>query len=579
MRTSLLPTALLAIGFALAPAFCLAQQPPTSPTSPTTPASADANDQLASIAGTVLSANTGEPLKKAHVDLSQKGTESDDPNKEPFSATTDAAGHFSIDKIPAGSYDLEVSRANYLPSHYGQDKPDKPGATLSLATGQKMADLLFRLNRMGIITGRVRDEDGDPVRGAGVVSMLHRTVAGKPKIEPNGGDTTNDLGDYRIVDLVPGRYSIVATPPEVRSARRSYGQREQREEYVPVYYSGTTDSERASTLDVKSGDELSGIDFVFTPKPPTRTYKVRGHVLNTLTDFPDTNITVILFPRGKELPTFGAESKQISADSKTGNFEIKDVVPGEYFATAFSFTGGEMRTTTQNLDVVAADVDGVSLVLTRGIDIPVRVTFEGKSAASAADFRVFLARDENDPSVDFGRSNGALKQRDGSLLLKGVGDGTYSIDVYSKCEECYLKSAKSNGVDLLEQGVQISSGAGPASIDVVYSSNTGTVAGAVTNKDELPAPGAMVVLVPDAGSHQKPDRYKTSPTDQYGHFELRGVPPGHYKAFAWEKVDQEAYGDSAFLKPLESMAESFDIGANEQKSVQLKMISANDSAN
>src|ERR1700722_4803404 len=557
MRTSLLPAALVAFCFAVAPAFCLAQQTPASP--PASPTSTDANDQLATIAGTVLSANTGEPLKKAHVDLSQKGTEHrDDPDKQPFSATTDASGHFSIAKIPAGSYDLVVSRADYLPSHYGQDKPDKPGATLSLSAGQKMTDLLFRLNRMGIITGRVRDEDGDPVRGASVVVLLHKTVAGKLKIEPDGGDDTNDLGEYRIVDLMPGRYSIVATPPGVRSARRSYyalGSNQQSEEYIPTYYSGTTDSERASTVDVKSGDELSGIDFVFTPKPPPRTYRIRGHVLNTLTESPDVNISVLLFPRSKEVSALVAARKQIGADAKTGNFEIKDVAPGEYSATAFSFTGREWRTTTQNVDVVAADVDGVSMVLTPGIDIPVRVTFEGKSAASA-DFTVFLARDEKEPSADFGRSHGALKQRDGPLVLKDVGDGTYSIEIYSRCQECYLKSAKSNGVDLLERGILINSGAGPASIDIVYSSNTGTVAGAVTNKDELPAPGAMVVLVPDAGSHQKPDQYKTSPTDQYGHFEVRGVPPGHYKAFAWEKVDQESYGDSAFLKPLESMAES-----------------------
>jgi len=574
MRTSLLPTALLAIGFAIAPSFCLAQQPPASPA--TAPASADANDQLATIAGSVLSANTGEPLKKAHVDLSQKGVEGDDPNNKPFSATTDAAGHFSIDKIPAGSYDLIVTRADYLPSHYGQDKPDKPGATLSLAAGQKIADLLFRLNRMGIITGRVRDEDGDPARGVAVVSMLHHTVAGKLKIEPSASDRTNDLGEYRIVDLTPGRYSILATPPGVNSGRGSY---EPREEYLPVYYSGTTDSERASTLDVKSGDELSGIDFVFTPKPPTRTYKVRGHVLNTLTEFPDANIMVLLFPRGKEVSSFVVDQKQNGADPKTGNFEIKDVSPGEYLATALSFAGGEMRTTTQNVDVVAADVDGVSMVLTRGIDIPVRVTFDGKSAGSAADLTVSLTRDEKEAAFTFGRSSEAVKQRDGSLLLKGIGDGTYSIDVYSKCQECYLKSAKSNGVDLLEQGMQISSGAGPASIDIVYSSNTGTVTGGVTNKDELPAPGAMVVLVPDAGSHQKPHQYKTSPTDQYGHFEIRGVPPGHYRAFAWEKIDGLPYDDPAFLKPLESMAESFDIAANEQKSVQLKMILASDSAN
>jgi Carboxypeptidase regulatory-like domain len=183
-------------------------------------------------------------------------------------------------------------------------------------------------------------------------------------------------------------------------------------------------------------------------------------------------------------------------------------------------------------------------------------------------------------SSPFNSGRTATAQPDGSFVLKEVDDGSYSLQVRSKCRECYLKSASANGVDLLDQGVQISSGAGPASIAIVYSSNSGTVTGSVTNKDDLPAAGAMVVLVPDTGSHQKPlENYETSPTDQYGRFEIRGVPPGHYKAFAWEKVDQDLYADPDFVKPFESKAESFDIAANEQKSVQLKMIPASDSAN
>ena len=575
MRTSLLPTALLAMCFVIAPAFCLAQQPPTSPTSSTTaPASGDPNDQFATIAGTVVSANTGEPLKKAHAVLRQKGSDQDDPNKLPLDATTDAAGHFSIDKIPAGSYILAVSRADYLSSRYGQDQPDKPGATLTLTAGQKIPDLLFRLQRMGIITGRVRDEDGDPVRGAAVMSFVHTTVRGKAKIEEDHSDSTNDLGEYRIVDLEPGRYSLLASPPGEFSRRGSY---QQSEEYLPTYYSGTTDIARASTLEVKSGDEISGIDFVLTPKPPTRTYKVRGHVLNSLAE-PDANIAVVLSLRGKLDLNFPSDQKKAIADQRTGNFEIKDVASGEYVAVAIRFAGMQTRMTTQNVDVVASDVDGVSLVLTRGADIPIRITLEGKSAASVADIRVWLEpSDEN--SLPFNMERVATVQPDGSFILKEVGDDSYWIDVSSKCRECYLKSAKANGVDLLDQGIQISSGAGPGPIAIVYSSNSGTVTGAVTNKDELPAAGALVVLVPDAGSHQKPEQYKTANTDQYGHFEVRGVPPGHYKAFAWEKVDEESYGDADFLKPVENKSESFDIAANEQKSVQLKMIPASDSAN
>jgi hypothetical protein len=506
--------------------------------------------------------------------LHQKGADQEDTNKLPLDATTDAAGHFSIDKIPAGSYVLAVSRADYLSSRYGQDQPDKPGATLTLAAGQKIPDLLFRLQRMGIITGRVRDEDGDPVRGANVKSFLHTTVRGKQKIEEDRSDSTNDLGEYRIVDLEPGRYSLLASPPGELSRRGSY---QQLEAYLPTYYSGTTDSARASTLEVKSGDEISGIDFVLAPKPPTKTYKVRGHVLNPLAE-PDANITVVLSLRGHLDLNFPSDQKHAMADGRTGNFEIKDVAPGEYVATAIRFAGAQTRMTTQNVDVIASDVDGVSLLLTRGADMPVRITLEGKSAGSVADIRVWL-ESSDETRLPFNMERSATAQPDGSFILKEVGDDSYSIDVSSKCRECYMKSANANGVDLLEQGVQVSGGGGPGPISIVYSSNTGTLAGAVTNKDDLPAAGALVVLVPDAGSHQNPEQYKTANTDQYGHFEIRGVPPGHYRAFAWEKADEDLYGDPDFLKPFESKAESFDIAANEQKSVQLKMIPASDSAN
>jgi hypothetical protein len=407
------------------------------------------------------------------------------------------------------------------------------------------------------------------------MALYHTTDHGKPKTGTSGSDRTNDLGEYRIVDLRPGRYSIRAT---MGSEAIIIGGPSQESVYLPTYYSGTTESARASTLDVKSGDEISGIDFVLTPKPPARTYKIRGHVLNALGDFPDAHIVVILFPRGTRDVTFVSEQKQVVVNPKTGDFEVADVVPGEYVAVAFSFASAAMHHSTQNVDVNNADVNGVSLVLSRGIDVPVRVTLEGKLAASASDVRVSLSPAE-EISIPFNRGSTATVQPDGTFILKEVGDGSYSVRVHSKCPECYLKSANANGVDLLDQGVQISGGGGLGPIAIVYSSNAGTLSGAVTKKDDLPAAGAMVVLVPDPGSHQKPEQYKTSNTDQYGHFEIRGVPPGHYHAFAWEKLDGVSYDDPAFLKPLESSAESFDIAANEQKSVQLKMIPASDSAN
>lgn len=555
--------ALFATCIFIFPVTCPAQQ---------TQSSSGENDQTSTIAGTVLSANTGEPLKKAHVVLRRQG---EDSNKHPLTATTDASGHFSIDKIPADRYDLVVGRANYLEMQYGQDRPDKPGAILSLAPGQKITDLLFRLHRTAVIAGRILDEDGDSVREAEVVAGARTMVRGKPKLEFDERTSTNDLGEYRIADLAPGRYLIVANPPR---QSRIWNSSEQGDDYVPTYYPGTTDSVRASTIEVKSGDEITGIDLVFASKLPTRTYQIRGHVLNSIAEDAGAQIVVVLYPRGNQDLDLATDDKQATADTKTGAFEIKDVAPGQYVAVAISLGEGRRHRATQNVDVTASDVDGVSLVFTRGIDIPVRVTLEGKSAASA-DITVALNPSENETSINLAEDRRAVAQPDGSFVLKEVGDGSYSVEVYSKCRECYLKSARGNGVDLLERGVQVASGEAPSLIALVYSSNSGTLTGAVTNKDDLPAPGALIVLVPDSSSHQKPERYKTSTTDQYGHFEIRGVPPGHYQAFAWEKDDEDSYDDPDFRKPFESMAESFDIAGNEQKSVQLKMIVADDLTN
>ena len=564
----MIPIVLLAMCPFISPVFCLAQQPAAAHNS------GDQKAQLCTIGGTVVSANTGEPLKKAHVVLSQKGAERDDSNEHALGATTDAAGHFSIDRIPAGSYDLVVRRNDYLPARYGQDRLDKPGATLSLAPGQKIMDLLFGLHRMGIVAGRITDEDGDPVRDAAVDALLHTSINGKLKIHTKGSVTTNDLGEYRIFDLEPGRYSIRATAGE-SSHTIIAGPSQEADNYLPTYYSGTTDSARASTLEVKSGDEISGVDFVLAPRASTRTFKIHGRVLISLTEHSEEGVFVTALHRENRELSF-EDRRETRADTKTGDFEIQGLVPGEYALNAIFFAVGKIRTASQIVEVINTDVDGVSLVLTRGIDIAGRVVFEGKSARSTADVRVWLEPAEGETIIFGSGGQQAEVQPDGSFVLKEVGDGSYSVEIHSKCGECYIKSAKADGVDLLDQGLQVASGAVASPIAIVYSSDTGVVNGAVTNKDDLPAPGAMVVLVPASASHQKLEEYKTSTTDQYGHFEIRGVPPGHYKAFAWEKVDAGSYGDPDFLRPFESMAASFDLAGNEQKTVQLKMIPAAD---
>jgi hypothetical protein len=82
-----------------------------------------------------------------------------------------AASHGSHPRSPVPptqQIQMRLERTGYVSQRYGQDEPDKPGAILALAPGQKMTDLLFCLQSAGVITGRVSDEDGEPAEGVDI---------------------------------------------------------------------------------------------------------------------------------------------------------------------------------------------------------------------------------------------------------------------------------------------------------------------------------------------------------------------------------------------------------------------------
>lgn len=540
---------------------------------------AEQGDELGTIAGNVVSAKTGEPLKRAQVILTTDGRDSHHPRL----TTTDTAGHFSINGLKAGRYDLVIYREGYIPQQYGQSDPDRAGAVLTLAARQKITDLIFRLERMAVITGRVLDEDGQPLIRASVEVVQRVRTHGGVKMETVSTGTTDDLGVYRIFDLMPGRYCVRAgsTPNEGTMLFDRDGTQDAddvqppRFDYPTTYFPGTTDAAAASVVEVKAGDEITHMDFLLTPGTPNKTYRVKGHVANSIPGQEGASVMVMMAPRdvADAQPNMNLSAQ---TDRKTGAFEIHDVAPGSYTAVAVLFNGDKVRTATQDVDVTSADVDTVSLALTRGVDFSGRVTFVGNMAGAGGDAMVHL--NARAMGMMFAGSSQADVRPDGSFSFNEIGDGTYSVAITSKCDECYLKSATANGVDLLDKGLVIASGAAPTSIELVYSSETGKVGGTVKTADDLPAPGALVMVVPDAGVRDGDDTSKTATTDQYGRFEIRGVPPGHYKALAWEKIDSAQYDDPDFMKPFTDKAERFEVTASATTSLELKIIPASATA-
>jgi protocatechuate 3,4-dioxygenase beta subunit len=536
------------------------------------------SSQVAFIAGTVVSAATGDPLKKVRVTLSREGEDNRGASK-PILAITDEAGHFSIDQIAPGRYHLSAERNGYLHQEYGQQKFNRPGTALSLVAGQKITDIAFRLQRSGVVTGRVVDEDGDPIPGVQVQALRRTFIRGKSTFDANMDARTDDRGDYRIYGLQPGDYYILAT--DQRDGYIVFGD-DNAPQYAPVFYPNSGTADHATAVSLAAGDEVPGIDFTLVSNT-NHGYDVSGKIIGVGANELQFAVQIMLSPAGSDLendPALGGMRTTL-LNPKDNSFDFAHVQPGNYVVSAARVMGGTgepRESASQQIAVTDSNVNAITLTLRPGVDLVGHVTMEGNSAPSAMGVMVFLSPKEGNIGVGGGTTPTPV-QSDGSFTVKGLMDGEYTIQMWSNCHTCYLKAATTkDGADLLANGLQIGSDSAPPSIELVYSANTAEVSGTVTQDDQKPAQGATVILVPDMGTPNREQRFETATTDQYGRFEIKGIAPGRFSVVALSDFDDanSSYTDPDFLRPLGERPQSIDLAEGDQQTLQLNVIAATD---
>src|ERR1700690_2650204 len=241
------------------------------------------------LAGTVVDEPGSHPLKKVLVqavaeDQHQNGT---------YSSTTDADGHFRIDNIVPGRYRVFFEKTGFTEVNGRGHRADVN--VITIPTDKPLDDIVFHMLSTAAITGRVTDEDGDPMSNVRVV--VEKKMPGKGKRGSMGAAATNDLGEYRVAGLFPGQYLVAAMPPpdardyerpRVKVAATAGSDAQPETRYVTTYYPGTSDGSQASLIALKAGDEMP----VNLTLVPTRTYRVRG-IVTSLVPGQRTSVAII----------------------------------------------------------------------------------------------------------------------------------------------------------------------------------------------------------------------------------------------------------------------------------------------
>jgi protocatechuate 3,4-dioxygenase beta subunit len=556
MRTTL---ALIVCGAALLS--CAAAQKPVSSKEPA----------LATLEGMVVKDPGDQPLKKAIIELIGENQE----ESGNYTATSDQEGHFTVTGIRVGRYHMFVERIGYL--EVDEKHRQSTGTTLSFEPGQEVKDQVLRMLPAAIITGRVVDEEGDPMPDV-QIWVGRRQAGGKFKLNPTGSAQTNDVGEYRIGGLFPGKYYLMATPtPNFQSLVQTQKNPADPSDpsadlsYVATFYPNATTRAGASPIELHAGDDMP-VDFSLTR---IHTARIRGRVEGLE---PGVKAAVVL--RTKDVSSMFDATET----GKDGKFEIAHVAPGSYALMATT-EANRPQMIQRVVEVGESNIDDLRLAPQPLATLHGRVHFPKAIRPDFSQFKVSLSsvnEDDNYPgNVVVGQDDstgfsGPVRLKpDGSFEMKNVPPGLYEVDVladYKPLNDSFVESIVVGMKDVTDAGLNVAGGT--ITIDVTVSSGAGSVDGTVANDKGEAIPNATVVAVPDSKFRKHQDRYSRVSTDQSGHFTMRGLRPGEYKLLAWEVLEDDEYLDPEFLAPFESQATVTKIEKGARQSVSLKLIAA-----
>ena len=199
----------------------------------------------ARISGRLVAADTGESMKRVSVRLAS--------NALSRQADTDDGGRFEFPNLPAGYYSIIIDWGNLF-------VPPRQPRSVVLADGG-VEDMTIRLTRTGVIEGRVKDENGVAVIRGLVRALLINDFAGRLTAREAGSTATDDRGSFRLFNLPPGEYYLVAGPGYARADRTLS------EGYTPTYYPSAPGADGAKRISVRAGQESPPVEITLVPSP------------------------------------------------------------------------------------------------------------------------------------------------------------------------------------------------------------------------------------------------------------------------------------------------------------------------
>jgi hypothetical protein len=507
-----------------------------------------AEDQAGRIEGRVIDAISGAPVSNARISIPVSRTSGRPPTSN---VATDSEGRFVIDDLSAGTFGVTAHHPRY-PSAQGTIDTDAQ-QTISVAKGEIKKDVVFKLRPGGAVSGRVTNEEGEPLSRCPVhlvTTKLHRHAASAQ---------TDDRGFFRIFAVPAGRYVVRADCNRPVLRPRPLAPRDaipaETLSYKSAYHPASADLAGAVRIAVEPGSEVQGIEIRLLP---VRTYVVAGQVeLPPGADVMASFRTAQLVPREPD----GERSRRSYASFANGKFRFEHVEPGAYWLSPAPF-GPPLLHGKIAVDVVKQSIAGIVLPLRTPISMSARVEYDGEQRTASGNhppFSILFA----DPERQFGSSPRVRLGEDGHWLLENVVPDRY---LFQAGPQGYVSAVRVGERYVPGNVAEFADGdRGP--LVVTISRSMATLKATVEGFD----PKSPTQILIRAQGHEPAYMSRVEEVDSTGAFESK-VPPGEYRVTATQGISSMIRIEAPIQDLIASHGERVQLKAGATTSIHLKAI-------
>lgn len=503
---------------------------------------AASQDTAAIVRGRVVDGVTGRAVGRARIELNVGGTMR--------TTLATARGDFEFRDVPEGRGTLLAEKSGYRRAWFPDRRVDTVRFRLMEVRRGSAPLVTVTMFRKPAISGHVVDEYGDPVEGV-QVRAWRLTPLGS-RVTVLGSVSTNDIGEYRLNNLEPGRYIVGVLPSW-------FGKRDADRE-VPLYgisfYPGVLSLDLAEPIVVGPGQSVGPMDV---PLAETAAASVEGLLLD-----PDGRPLSGGVTAFAVVPSLNIERKVAiggGSAKRDGTFTLR-LPPGEYEFRAFAGTivppKGWPYAAIVRATVAPSAVTRLTLTAARPSTLSGRVVWETGGSTPPKDLRITVTS-----SFDFSDECSAATE------IKVAPDGTFDHgEVFGRCvirvnDPWTLKSVVVSDAEMADRAIDFEPGRDVRGVRIVVTEVRTSILPDVRDENGAATDDYVVIaFAQDRRLRGEQSRYVRTfarfgdgdaASDRVFREGLR-VPPGSYHVVALQDVAYEDLRDPEFLESLVRLA-------------------------